>query len=54
MDVDNNQLEIDEVFDIQVESDFYESESDYISILSYEIVRLTESIMEIQVYFKMP
>ena len=47
-------FEIEEVLAIHVESDFYDSRSSEIEIEGYELTRLTELAMDVQVNFTQP
>ena len=46
--------EIEEVLTIHVESDFHESDSLAIDVHNYQLTRLTELAMDVQVNFTQP
>ena len=45
---------IDEVLDLNVESNLYEPESDQVKISNFTLTRLTERALDVHVEFKMP
>ena len=44
-------LEIEEVLAIYIESDFYESDSEAIQVEGYQLTRMNEMAMDVQVNF---